>query len=49
MAKKMILPQPSREYKQDEERVRNREIELSTKAINEKLEELEARLVAGGL
>lgn len=46
MAKKMILPQPSKDYKVEEERIRNREIEAFAKAANQKLAELEERIYA---
>jgi hypothetical protein len=49
MVKRMVLPQPPKDYNQDAERIRNREIELNAKAVSEKLDELESRLKAGSL
>lgn len=46
MAKKLILPQPSKEYNQDEERIRNREIDVFAKSVTQKLAELEERIKA---
>lgn len=46
MARKMVLPQPSEQYKPEEERIRNREIEAFSKDVNQKLAELESRIKA---
>lgn len=46
MARKLILPQPSENYKVEEERIRNRELEAFAKSINQKLYELEERIKA---
>jgi hypothetical protein len=44
--KKMVLPQPSKDYSSEEERIRNREIESSYKSLVEKVAELESRIKA---
>lgn len=49
MVKRLVVPQPSQKYDPDRELIRNREIEAAFKAMAEKINELESRLVAGGL
>lgn len=44
--KKAVLPQPAAQYNQDDERIRNREIEATFKALSEKVSELESRIKA---
>lgn len=46
MSKRVVLPQPSEKYDPESERIRNREIESFSKAVNQKLIELEERIKA---
>lgn len=46
MGRRLILPPPPDMYKAENERIRNREIELTFKSLNEKIAELETRIKA---
>lgn len=46
MGRRLNLPAPKKEYNLSDEQIRNREIELNFKAVNEKLAELETRIKA---
>lgn len=46
MSRKLVLPQPPKQYNADDERIRNRELEAHAKEVNQKLAELEARIQA---
>jgi hypothetical protein len=46
MSRRIILPAPSEKYNPDDERIRNREIEITIKSLTEKIAELESRIYA---
>lgn len=46
MSRRLVLPPPAKEYKQTDERLRNREIETVFRAMSEKIAELESRIYA---
>jgi hypothetical protein len=46
MSRKVILPQPKDKYTVEDERLRNREIEVNLRAAFQKMAELEERIKA---
>ncbi len=46
MSRRLILPPPAKDYRQQDEQLRNRELEATIKSLIEKLSELETRIYA---